>query len=113
VTDDRMANVVQALNHALFDGRLSKRISVAWHDTGPNAGATLGDQISLHTDLLTQSRAKLFAVLVHELAHIATKNETEPHGIRWRSLMYRLGVEPDGGRVRHGGPLDLWIRSLP
>jgi hypothetical protein len=86
--------VIEALNRDLFGARLPS-LSLRWHGDERPTRATIWPKtriLSLHADAEFAPRSELCAVLVHELGHLATSNETIDHGPRWRSVMVRQGL---------------------
>jgi hypothetical protein len=112
--------VVDSINRELFDGRLELTgLRLRWHDGGPNLATVWpADPTSVRRPVLSLHRAwqdsgdhhRLCTVLVHELAHLATRNEPEHHGRRWERCMRNIGVDPHTGSVAAGSPMQRWLR---
>lgn len=111
--------IAQQLDHDFFAGRLNVRDSVQFRwlrpDTRVAAGRVMGqcaryDRIvSINPNVLASPhRRPLVDLLVHELAHIYTRDEAEQHGPRWQRTMRKCGYDPLTGSSIN--PLvDQWI----
>jgi SprT-like family len=99
---------IKALNATFFSNR---HVSVGYHTGDQAAAYALPDhrRLSFHEDALDLPPTNLLALCVHELAHIATGNEVDHHGPRWRRKMVEIGVSPDDGTILPGSPLRVLI----
>ena len=108
----KMAVAVDAM---FFDGRLRARtLRIEWLPDNATALATCWPEqrkIAFWPDTLdARYRRRIVALVVHELAHLATRNEWDHHGLRWHRVMRRCGMDPNG-TIIPGGPMDSWLRQ--
>jgi len=95
--------------------RVADTVKFGWLAPGTGADGTCDPYrrvIRLDPNLLIDPRRRgLCVVMLHELCHLATRNETTDHGPRWRKEMHRCGLDPLGGALAYNSPLDQWIAT--
>jgi len=111
--------IAQKLDADFFGNRLrvADTIQFRWlpPDTRVATGRVMGlcaryDRIiSINPNVIASPhRRPLIDLLIHELAHVYTRDEAEQHGARWRKTMMKCGYDPlTGGSIN---PLvDQWL----
>lgn len=105
--------IITSLNMHLFGNKLP-RLKLRVHDAPREATGICWPErntISLRRDALDFPQAALCRLLCHEMAHAATRNEPEHHGVRWERQMRRCGLDPLTEAIAPYGQLDIWMRE--
>jgi hypothetical protein len=115
VTDPALDAVRQfciALDRDFFNSKLrADTIKLRWLPRSSGADGSCNPytrEISIGRHMIAMpQRRPLVTVLLHELAHCATRAETADHGPRWQAVMRRCGLDPMTGAI--GSVIDDWI----
>jgi len=93
--------------------RVADTVKFGWLAPGSGADGTCDPYrrvIRIDPNLLVDPRRRgLCVVMLHELCHLATRNELTDHGPRWRACMARCGLDPLSGAIEYNSPIDQWL----
>jgi hypothetical protein len=107
----------EGMDADFFGGRLrvADTVKFKWLAPGSGADGTCDPYrriIRIDPNMLVDPRRRgLCVVMLHEMCHLATRNELTDHGVRWQKEMRRRGLDPMGGALAYNSPLDQWIAT--